>query len=317
MQGMSELEEAEIREYMLTQRRAFGLPEDSVQLVQRVGRRRVGATTHSIYDVWMSSGPRFWVITGHTNYYPQEDFKSLDQVFTYHLGLMQVIAEQFKVEPDPQQVEQASGPWRRYARAVDAMVEAAEAEDYQAVGIRCREALIALGREYVDADWVDVPTDQPKAGDAKGWLRIYADSLSGGRQRDYVRALAEKTWDMTVSLQHHTNANEWDAEITLCATQAVFQTFMILILKRQQGETARCPECDSYQVGEDHSDLTEKDGHWGMWHRTVCKACGWASEEWFDQWHPERLRRVLEYHQGKWSPPKRTMDELDPGSDNA
>lgn len=313
MAPMSELEEREIRDYVMTQRRAFGLPDDHVQLVQKVGRRRVGETAHDLYDVWMSSGSRFWVITHHTNLYPQADFKSLDQVFTYHLGLLRVTAEQFKVEPHPERGEEANGPWRRYARAVDAMTEAEEAEDFQAVGIRCREALIALGREYHDAEWAKLPDDKPKASDAKGWLRIYADSLTSGRQRDYVRSLSEKTWDMTVSLQHDTNATEWDAEITLAATQTVFRTYMLLLIKRQRGELERCPECDSYRVGEDHAELVEMDGHWGMWHHDVCEACGWKSEEWFDQWEPERLARLIDYHQGKWSPPMRSMEELDPG----
>ena len=93
MAGMSALEEREIREYVLTQRRAFGLPDDTVELVQKVGRRRVGGTTHHLYDVWMSSGPRFWVITHHTNLYRQEDFKSIDQAFTYHLGVMRVTSD--------------------------------------------------------------------------------------------------------------------------------------------------------------------------------------------------------------------------------
>lgn len=40
--------------------------------------------------------------------------------------------------PDKDEIEQVDKPWRRYAAAVEAMVAAEEAEDFQAVGIRCR-----------------------------------------------------------------------------------------------------------------------------------------------------------------------------------
>ena len=167
---------------------------DDVDLVQKVGRRRVGGITHNIYDVVMTSGTRWWVITHNTNLYPQSDFKSMDQAFTYHLGLMRVLNEQFKTQPDELQVEYVSRPWRRLRSAFDAMDDAEEAEDYQAVGMRCREALVTLAREHQGAEWVRMPEEQPKADDAKNWLRIYADSLTTSRPRDYMRALVERTW---------------------------------------------------------------------------------------------------------------------------
>jgi len=312
---MSELEEREIRDYVMSQRCTAGPEDDQVTLAQKVGRRRVGSTTHHLYDVWMESGQRWWVITHHTNLYSQRDFQSLDQAFTYHLGLMRVISEQVKIEPDEYQAEHVSRPWRRFARAVDAMSEAEESEDYQAVGIRCREALIALAREHQDAEWVRVPDERPKAADAKGWLRIYSDSLTADRPRAYMRALAERTWDLAVWLQHYADATEWDAELVLGATSQLLNTFTLLRVRHEHGSSERCLECDSYQIREDNSELVERDGHYGMWLHDVCLACGWESEKRFDQWSPERLRRVLEYHTGEWSPPKRLTEELDPGED--
>jgi hypothetical protein len=126
---MSELEERGIRDYVMSQRCPARPEDDQVEVVQKVGRCRVGGTTYDLYDVRMSSGLRWWVITHHTNLYAQEDFKSIDQAFTYHLGLMRVINEQFKTESDELQAEYVSRPWRRFMRAVDAMGEAEEAED--------------------------------------------------------------------------------------------------------------------------------------------------------------------------------------------
>jgi len=178
---MPELEQRGIRDYVLSQTRKWS-PGDDVSVVQKVGRRRVGGITYDLYDVRMSSGKQWWVITNYTNLYAQEDFHSVDQAFTYHLGEMQVIREQSKTEPDEIHTEYVSRPWRRFRRAVEAMDDAEEAEDYQAVGMRCREALITLGTEHQDAEWVRLPAERPMASDAKQWLRIYADSLTRFRE---------------------------------------------------------------------------------------------------------------------------------------
>lgn len=311
---MGELEERDIRNYVMSQ--SAPDQDDEVTLVQKVGRRRVMGSTYDLYDVHMSSDERLWVITNPTNCYGQEEFKSIDQVFTYHIGLSAVLHEQFKVEPDESQTEYVSKPWRRYARAVDAMIEAKEAEDFQAVGIRCREALLALGREYMDADWVHVPEERPKDGDAKGWMLAYADSLTTGRRRSYVKALAEQTWDLSVWLQHYTEATELDAELVLGGTQHLLRTYTLILVRHEQGLKERCPKCDSYQLVEDDSELIERDGHYGMWLHDVCLSCGWESEKKFEQWSRERLKRLFDYHTGKWSPPKRSMEELEVSSDD-
>lgn len=317
---MSSLEEREIRDYVASQQDAFGLDGQAVEIVQRVGRRRISGTTYTIYDVRMSGGTRWWIVTDHLNLYSQDDYPSMDDALTHHLGLMSVINEQFRVEPDEEHVAPARTALRRYESAVSAMAEAVEAEDFQSVGIRCRDALISLGMAYVGDDWVALPDgeDRPKAADAKGWLKIYVDSLSGNRrQRDLARALVEKSWDAAVALQHDSNATEWDAEIVLIATQAVFRTFGALLTKKRYGQTERCPECDSYRIRDDSDGpgLTMEDGRVGVWEWRTCESCGWQSEKEWDNWDVERLRRMADYISGEARPPRRAMEELDPGDE--
>ena len=313
---MPELEQRGIRDYVLSQARKWS-PDDSVSVVQKVGRRRVGGITYDLYDVRMSSGKHWWVITNYTNLYAQEDFQSVDEAFTYHLGAMQVIREQFKTEPDEIHTEYVGRPWRRFKRAVDAMEDAEEAEDYQAVGMRCREALVSLGTEHQDAEWVRLPVEHPMASDAKQWLRIYVDSLTTGRPRDYLRSLAQRTWEIANWLTHYTEATEWDAQLVLDATAQLLNTFALVRLRYEQGSAQRCPNCDSYQLMEDSDqDFTMADGKVGIYHWNVCFSCGWQSEKWSDNWTAEQLRRMAAYADGSWSPPKRTMEELDPDEDN-
>ena len=318
---MSKLEERDIRDYVTSQQGAFGLDGQDVELVQRVGRRRISGRTYSIYDVRMSEGSRWWVITDHLNMYSQEHHASIDDALTHHLGLMSVIGEAFRVNPDTDHVVPVRKALRRYESAVSAMAEAVEAEDFQAVGIRCRDALIALGMAYVDQTWVVIPPDveRPKAADAKGWLKIYADSLTTGsrRQRDYVRAIVEKSWDAAVALQHDSNATEWGAELVLLATQTIFRTFAILLTKERYGGSERCPECDSYRLREDSAGdgLIMENGRVGFCTWVTYESCGWQSEKEWDNWDAERLQRMADYLSGDYRPPRRTMEELDPGDE--
>jgi hypothetical protein len=58
------------------------------------------------------------------------------------------------------------------------MNDTEESEDYQAVGVKCRDALIALGKEHAAAEWVGDVNNPPKAADFKGWANVFADRLS-------------------------------------------------------------------------------------------------------------------------------------------
>jgi hypothetical protein len=192
------------------------------------------------------------------------------------------------------------------------MVAAEEAEDFQAVGVRCREVLLALVREYMDADWVHVQGERPQIANAKAWLGIFANSLTANsKPRAYLKAIAEKTWDLAVWLQHYVDASELDAEIVLGATQQFLRAFTLLRVRHGQPVEERCPDCDSYQVVEESSELIERDGHFGTLLYRECVLCGWKSEPRFDQWPRDRLKRLIDYKTGVWSPPKRSMEELE------
>lgn len=308
----------EIRDYVRSQRTAFDMANEDAEVVQRVARRRNNGTTYEIFDVHMSGGSRWWVITNHTNLYPQAEFRSIDDALTHHIGLMSVSTEQFRHDFYGEDDSLPLRAYRRYSGAVATLAEAEEPEDFQAVGIKCRDALIALGAAYVDEYWVTIPedVDRPRGADAKGWLRIYADSLcTSKRQRDYVRRLSEGTWDIAVALQHDSNATEWDAEIVLAATQTVFRTLAILLAKdRSTPAAGKCPQCDSYRLTWDSDEeMTMEGGQVGFFTWSICESCGWQSEREWDDWDAERLQRAAAYIAGEWSPPKRSMDVLDPG----
>jgi len=179
------------------------------------------------------------------------------------------------------------------------MEQATDAEDYQAVGVRCRETLLALAREHTGAPWVPVQPTPPKTADFKGWLDLYAEALATGRVRAYLKTLAERTWDLTVWLQHYTDATERDADLVLEATGHLLVIFMYAAARHEQGTMRRCPECDSYRVTED-LDVTEQNGVRGLTSNDVCLACGWTGESSFESFS-DRHRKIAAHkarHEG-------------------
>jgi hypothetical protein len=265
-----------------------------VRLVQSGGRRRIAGYPHDLYAVWMSKGDRWWVITGMTNLYAQEDFHDLDQVFTFHLGLCTLLREKFRIEADEESAEHIGRAWRRYAKAVDAMSEAEEAEEFQAVGIRCREALLALIRDHATAPWLPGTESPPKAADFGGWADLHAQALASGRMRSYLRDLASRTWDIAVWLQHYADATELDAELALEATAHFLRMFALAVRRYQQGSSRRCPACDSYRLAQD-GDVEERAGLLGYASQDVCRACGWTSEQAFEPYSAEWFARAAAY----------------------
>jgi hypothetical protein len=278
---LPEHEAKAIRQYVDSQTRD---ENDRATTVQRVGGRRLAGHSYEFFDVWTATGSRWWVITNPTNLYDQQSFPTVDQAFTLHLGLSQILRERERRDVPDGDPESVTPAWRRFVRAANAMDDASEAEDYQAVGIKCREALIALARQHSTDEWVPAMVNPPQAANFKAWLDIYAEALVPARRpRSYLKAMADKTWDLAVWLQHYADARDWDAELVLDATAHMINTLELAIIRHQDMPPRRCPQCDSYRLSAD-GDIRQEKGQEGWWSQDVCSACRWRGEETFTQW---------------------------------
>jgi hypothetical protein len=232
MPELAEPDERTIRQYVESQ----SPKDDSVTVVQQVGSQRILGRVHDLYDVHCTD-TRWWVITNPTNLYQQSDFPQVDQALIFHIGLGAVLAERSRGEmADPADQEQVTSSWRRFRQAIDSMNDANESEDFQAVGVKCRDSLISLARNHAGDDWVGKLDDPPKAADFKGWANIFADQLTdAGRLRSYLKALIDKMWDLAVWLQHNSNATPVDADLVLEATGHLITTLAKLIRRKEYG----------------------------------------------------------------------------------
>lgn len=243
---------------------------EGVNRAERMMSTKILGHKHELWDVHTDSG-RYWVVTNPNNLYLQEDHKSADACLTFHVGLSLRLTERARVEIDADVRQHVGVPWRKYEQAVGAFNSADEAEAFQAVGIHCREALLALAREFMANTSTGEDAPAPKAGDFGGWADVAAEQLATGRLRAYVRAIAKSTWDLTLHLQHDSEATPWDAELALDATAHAINVFGLALLRHDLGKPDRCPRCGSYRVDSDQG-VTNEDSSI-QWTVEVCGAC--------------------------------------------
>ena len=137
-------------------------PGERVTHAEKIMTQRVLGRKYDGWDI-RTNKARLWVITSPTNLYDQKLFPSLDYTLSFHIGLMaRVMARE---EPKAGVLEQMTLPaaWRRWEQAGQALNEAEEPEDFQSVGMRCRECLVAMVRTLALPEMVPKNTEPPRA----------------------------------------------------------------------------------------------------------------------------------------------------------
>ncbi|MBA0124245.1 hypothetical protein H0B56_01675 [Haloechinothrix sp. YIM 98757] len=228
------------------------------------------------YDVWdvRTDNCRWWAITNLLNLYNQDRFPSMDETLSFHIGMMMRLSEHNRRTADSDDEEDLlPSAWRRFGQAVEAHSLAVEPEDYQTVAIRSREALLAMVRDLSDKPWM-LDETPPKAGDFKGWISLICRSLTEGRLRSYLTAMADKTWDLAVSLQHNTSADQVSTELLLDGVRHAMQSIALIVIGHDRGTRSTCPKCGSVRIESDYRPESGLDYP----HFVICGACGWETQ---------------------------------------
>lgn len=233
-------------------------PEDPVIHLEKAASERVGSVSHDIWDLHADSG-RWWIVTNPTNLYSQEDFKSRDVVLTFHVGLTLRMMSRDTVPITESAAALLPAAWRRWDQAVEALQGAREAEDYQAVGMRLRECLVAFAGEIADDVLVPEGTDRPQAANVKAWINLFAGYVAGGpsaaKLRSYLRSTGDETWSYVNWLTHAKNAAHFDAEIGTAITSHLLATATASAMRARTERANRCQNCHSYAVVTGHCDV--------------------------------------------------------------
>lgn len=127
-------------------------------------------------------------------------------------------AQQNALKKPPGSKEFEATGWERVDRTIGEirrrLADASNEEQYQAVGMLCREALISLAQEVYDAD--RHPSEdqvKPSSTDFKRMLGAYIGVELGGGSNKIVRAHARAAFDLANELQHSRTANFRDAAL--------------------------------------------------------------------------------------------------------
>lgn len=213
---------------------------------------------------------RWWVITNPTNLYSQQHIKSMDVALSFHIGLMMRVIALTNTSSVGARHGWAPDVLRRLDLAASELERAVEVEDYQAIGMRLREALLSLASALSELDGLQSPTDDlPKAAEFKAWAHLAAGNLCAGSESDhfrtYLRTTSDKTWGYVNWLTHARHASEVDARFALSATSQIVEAFILSVERWRLGRPRRCNVCGSYRLRIDFDD--------GQWN-TVCSVCG-------------------------------------------
>ncbi len=137
-----------------------------------------------------------------------------------------------------QQVIEPTG-WARVDRNIDKIVQslanAKNEEDYQTVGLLCREAIISLAQAvykpnlHHSVDGVD-----PSETDAKRMLDNYIATELAGGSNEALRKYVKDSYQLAVTLQHKRNASFREAALCVEATRSLVNAVAIISGQRDQ-----------------------------------------------------------------------------------
>ena len=254
-------------------------PDLTVEMVQKVYTENVLHVRHDVWDVHTNKD-RWWVITEPMNLYSQEQFPNMDLALTFHIGLCLRIPRSERQKLSALPIEPFAESYRYLEEASGALRQAEEVADYQAIGVRCREALLAFATAAQTVlPWTG-DGEAPKKADMKGWIdHICSVTMPGStheNRRHLFKALLESAWKFTNWLTHSKGSKWHDAEAGVSTTENAISLATSTVIRHLRGVPDDCPACGSHRLSPQrgHRD----DAPDVEWERPTCDKCGWAGE---------------------------------------
>jgi len=204
-------------------------PDETVKHLEKVASESIFGQQMDAWDV-RTNRNRWWVITNPTNFYSQRLFPSLDYTLSFHVGVTTRMMQSEMCEEQVHAHDQINRLWNKLVRARSTLFEAKQVEDFQSVGMKCRECLLALAQNFMQPEMVPEGQAPPQGGNFIEWCELIADQLAPGssneRLRSYLKAISKSTWQLVNWLTHAQSAGRFDGSIATEATENVLEIFM-------------------------------------------------------------------------------------------
>jgi len=253
---------------------AFG---EKVQHLEKVKTENILDRAYDCWDVY-TNRDRYWVISWPTSLYSHRYFPSLDYTLSFHVGVTFRVLSRQRGPADDKDKSVLHPVWRRWEDADVSKDLAKEAEDFQAVGMKCRECLIELVRETRKLAKIHIEKKGPKLSDVLGWSERIADVIAAGDRngaiRLYLKSVVRSTWTTVNWLTHFKNATRMDTDFALNATQNVIVAFGMAVRRFEARSPERCPNCGSYAIQVDYREELEPNPY-----VSYCEKCDWERQE--------------------------------------
>ena len=261
-----------VRNYMKSQ-----APDLTVEFAQKVYAENVLNIRHDVWDVH-TDVDRWWVITEPMNLYAQEQFPNMDLALSFHIGLCVRIprSERQKLSDIP--AEPFMAALRALQETSEALAHAEELADFQGIGVRCREVLLAfVNLAQAVIPWTG-PGEAPKQADLKAWAdHICSVALAGEshkNRRQLFKTLLEIAWDFANWLTHSKSSHWHDAEAAVSVTDNALGLCVSAVIQRLRGVPDQCPACGSRRLSPQRGYDRRSPGI--EWERPTCEKCGWT-----------------------------------------
>jgi hypothetical protein len=217
----------QIRSYVEWQAR-----DETVKHLEKVSSENIFGQPMDAWDV-RTNKDRWWVITNPTNLYSQRLFPSLDYTISFHVGVTTRMAQAEMTDEQEDAHNQINQLWNRLAGARGTLFKAKKAEDFQSVGMKCRECLLLLVRTFAETQMVPNGQEEPQRGNFIGWCEFIvnhsAPGASNHQLRSYLKNISKETWQLVNWLTHAQSANRFHGNLAAEATENVLLSFIMAL----------------------------------------------------------------------------------------
>lgn len=234
-------------------------------------------------NVWnvKTKSEAFWVVEGESapmNLYTQNaSYLSADEAYSFHMGISQRLSQKHNdnfrhiIDEIPLDIEQVKSISRKLNMASQKLSMDLEPEEFQSIGLICRESLIDLSKEFCKRNPEIIKANKLKSSDFKGvaneFINLYIPGKNNTDLRNYSRKIVESAWSFNSIVVHSQNKTYPDVKIALLFTSSVVSLFENLFLKYIGfDQEYSCSECGSKQIeyytGEDKAMIMQ------------CQSCG-------------------------------------------
>jgi hypothetical protein len=255
-------------------------PDLTVEFLQKIYAETILNHQHVVWDVH-TNVDRWWVITNPTNLYSQVQFPNMDLAVTFHVGLCLRVPRSQRAKLPELHVEPLAACFRHMSEASDALASAQEVSDFQTVGVRCREALLAFtSAAQIVMPWAREAANKPKQADFKAWIDyVCLTSLAGHaheHRRHLLKTLLDEAWRFANWLTHAKGSTWYDAEAAITTVEHALGLAASLVIRHVRAVPEACPACGSNRLSPQrgfHSSAPELE-----WERPTCEKCGWLGD---------------------------------------